>query len=113
MPAADITAVRTNRAVITMICRRLRASLFCNILRRVLRQPLLCGVRSGLQGRRGLCLLQGGAAVRAGAQVLFYKGSGLRTRKPLGIQREKVPHNAAFLIHVDPSMFFRMMVLAR
>ena len=53
------------------------------------------------------------ALARAGAQVLFYKGSGLRTRKPLGIQREKVPHNAAFLIHVDPSMFFRMMVLAR
>lgn len=106
MPAADITAVSTNRAVITMICRRLRASLFCKCCR---------GAASGagLQGRRGLCLLQGGAAVRAGAQVLFYKGSGLRTRKPLGIQREKVPHNAAFLIHVDPSMFFRMMVLAR
>lgn len=88
------------------------------ICRRLARQPFLQmlqgrGVRSGLQGRRGLCLLQGGAAVRAGAQVLFYKGSGLRTRKPLGIQREKVPHNAAFLIHVDPSMFFRMMVLAR
>ena len=87
-------------------------------LQALARQPFLQmlqgrGVRSGLQGRRGLCLLQGGAAVRTGAQVLFYKGSGLRTRKPLGIQREKVPHNAAFLIHVDPSMFFRMMVLAR
>ena len=87
-------------------------------LQALARQPFL----QMLQGRGvGAGCRAGGACVscraaRQSAQVrrcFSYKDSGLRARKPLGIQREKVPHNAAFLIHVDPSMFFRMMVLAR
>ena len=82
MPAADITAVRTNRAVITMICRRLRASLSANAAgaRR----------RSGLQERQGLCLLQGGAAVRTQVRRCFSTRQRSARTQPLGIQREKV-----------------------